>query len=759
MPTSPNPRHRRPATRAEPPFPVIEAKLGPPGWPVDAIDRPRIAAALNAAASARLTLVVGPPGYGKTTAVRTWCAQRGDPVAWTTLDPGDNDPARLWRYVATAVDRVREGLGRLALQRLRVAGAGVDGAVDELANGIAAFGSRLVVVLDDVHTVTDRDCLASLDRAIGHLPPSAHLVLISRTDPALKLARLRAHADLAELRADDLAFDDAEALELVVRRGAVELERSDVEALRRHTEGWPAALVLATHWLRGVDDPRAAVSEFDGSHRVVAEYLSQEVLDGLDDERRAFLLRASALGRFTPALCDAVLERSDSAAMLAELERANLFVTRHERGEWYSVHSLFAEYAALALEPGAAAEIRRRAADWLRGQELPVEAVAHASAAGDPALVADVLADFHLTLIRIGAGQTLLHWASTLPAEELLARPELAAAAATAAMSTGGHLIAKRRFLSLVERARRERPESFTPYAQAVAAMVVGASADRHVGDAVRAGLEAVQVAEADADEVLVSALAAQARALYFAGDLVEAWAAAQRAIEHPAAERRPPGHAFARAVLALVAAERGRVPLARVHAERARAILGGIGSSRSWLGANVAVALAAVFAEEGRHGDAERQLAYAERVFRDEIETVEHVWATALLARAQGRRGRIDGAEESLAAARAGLGELEDPGRVERLVREVDRELAAASLRASGGEILEQPSAAELAVLRLLATDLTAREIGERLYLSPNTIHSHTRAIYRKLGVASRADAVARASAGGLLEQSHSPR
>jgi LuxR family maltose regulon positive regulatory protein len=209
---------------------------------------------------------------------------------------------------------------------------------------------------------------------------------------------------------------------------------------------------------------------------------------------------------------------------------------------------------------------------------------------------------------------------------------------------------------------------------------------------------------------------------------------------------------------MSLAAIDRGRLELARIHAEKAKSIVGAAGSSRSWLGANAAAALGAVLLAENRLADSERELSYAERFFRDEIETVQHVWMLVQLARVRCRRGRLEEAGAALASAHAASRGLTDPGRIPALLAEVDEELERTRKRARRGGILEQPSPAELAVLRLLPTDLSMRQIGAELFLSPNTVHTHTRAIYRKLGVASRAEAVARATTGGLLDESRSP-
>lgn len=745
---------------AEGSWPLSEAKLAAPRLRRSLVDRPRVERLLDSAADAGLILVSAPAGAGKTTAVRAWLARRSATAAWLTLDARDDDPGRLWRYVATALDRLEPGAGQAALRRLGAVG-GFEQAIDELWNASATFGHPLLLVLDDLQTVTHIECLASIEYAVRTLPANVQIVAITRVDPVLPLPELRAAGALAEVRAADLAFTTPEARELVVERGQIDLDAEAVATLRERTEGWSAALVLATLWLRTVDDPRSAVRDFGGDHRFVADYLTHEVIGSLPEEARAFVLRIAALGRFTAALCDAALERSDSAEALVEFERSNGFLTRLDRGGWYRVHSLFADYARFELasqDPGAVAGLHRRAASWLVVHGQPVEAIEHAAAAGDHDVVARLLLENHLALIRGGGARTLLSWVRALPDDVVIEQPELAVSAATAATMLG-RAVERRRLLGLASRAEVQHPEHVTPYVQAVAGMVRAAAADSDVGDAVQAGRRAVAMAEAEADAALVAALGGYARALYLAGDLDEAWASALRAIEHPDAERRPPGHAFARSTLALVAAERGRLTQARIHAKKARSLVGAVGSSRTWLGANASAAIGSVLALEGSLAEAERELAYAEHFARDEVATVHHAWLLVLLGRVRCRRGRLAAAEATLTRARELLGELADAGRIPALATEVEREIALARERAAtGGEILDPPSKAELAVLQQLASDLTVREIAECLFLSANTVRSHTRSLYRKLGVNTRGDAVARADALGLIDRTESP-
>lgn len=737
--------------------PLAEAKLAAPLPRRTLVDRPRIRGALDASDPGASVLVAAPAGYGKTTAVRAWCASRTPPVAWVRLDAGDNDPVRFWTYVATAVDRIRPGLGRRSLQRLNVLGASIEGAVDELANALTGFGEELVIVLDDLQSVTSTDCMAALDHAIEDFPASVRLVMMSRTDPALRLPQLRASGRLTELRASELAFTTAEAFELIVEREGIDLLAADVELLHEWTEGWPAALFLAALWLRSVDDPREAVREFGGDHRFIADYLSAEVIASLDEDTRAFLLRASVLGQFTAELCDAALGRNDSELYLARLRRANPFLDRLEHGGWYRVHSLFAEFAGYqlaALDPGAAAHIHRRASRWLWSRGLSGPAMEHAAAARDYGLVAEFLVESYLSLVTAGRIRTLLRWARMLDDEQIVEHPEIAASSATAATMLGHADLERRRYLELAGRAEREHPDRVTPYVRATVDLVRAAALDGDVGRAVEAGRCAVDLAQAEVDVAVVAALGSYARALYFAGELDDAWAAAMRAIEHPDIEHRPPGHAFARSTLALVAVDRGWSSVARGHAERAKSIVSDLGITRTWLGANAGVALGCVFAGEGNLAEAERELASAEHLFRDEVFTVHHAWLLVLLAGVRCRRGRLVQAEAALRSARSAIETFTDAGRVSALASEVEQELERALGRASLGVCLERPSEAELAVLRLLNTDLSVRQIGGELFISSNTVRSHTRAIYRKLGVNSRAAAIARAELQGLLRQ-----
>ena len=330
--------------------------------------RARLLQLLDGDGGAALTVVNAPVGYGKTTLLRLWCMERPEAVIWMTLDAADDDPVRLWTHLATAVDRLGRGLGGPALMCLGVRGAGVERAVDELMNGLVAYGRPVAIVLDDLHAVGSERSLRSISHAIERLPDNVRVLASTRSDPAISVARLRARGALMEIRAGELAFTVDETHELMVREG-IALSDESVELLVERTEGWPAGQYLAALWLRDLEDPDQGVLAFVGSTRHVADYLTDEVLSALAPDARDFLQRTSVLGRFTPELCDAVLGRDDSAAVLAELARSNMFlVALDAREQWYRYHHLFGELLQLELGREDAAALRRRAAAWCRAQ-------------------------------------------------------------------------------------------------------------------------------------------------------------------------------------------------------------------------------------------------------------------------------------------------------------------------------------------------------------------------------------------------------
>ena len=341
-------------------------KITPPHLPVDPVARPRVRALLEAAAAKPVTLVSASAGYGKSVAVESWLAAGDRDVAWVSVDAHDNDPLHLWRYVIAAVMRALPRFDEEPARRLARAESTAEPAIEALLTALRNSRRRVTIVLDDLHLLTDRRALASVGYAAHRLPPTVRLILITRVDPPIRLARMRAHGELGELRDADLAFTLEEASEL--------LGEPCSDELYARCEGWPVALRLAA--LRGAKTP------ITGGRRDVSAYLTGEVVRGLPDEIRDFLVRSSILPRLSAELCDHVLQTDDSAARLAAVARANLFVVElDDNGVWYRYQTLFAEY--LRLRAGDARDLHRRAASWFEANDLIEDAVEQAAAGGD----------------------------------------------------------------------------------------------------------------------------------------------------------------------------------------------------------------------------------------------------------------------------------------------------------------------------------------------------------------------------------------
>jgi LuxR family maltose regulon positive regulatory protein len=738
---------------------VIEPKLMLPRVHQGTLRRARLLEMLDRDDGAAVTLLDAGVGYGKTTLLRSWCAERREPVIWMTLDAADDDPVRLWTHVATAVERLGDGLGSGALSVLSVRGAPIETAVDKLMNGLVAYGRAVAIVLDDIHTVKSEVSVRSIGHAIERLPPNGRLLACTRSDLSIGLARLRARRAVSEIRAGELAFTVEETRELMAREG-IELSAEGVELLAERTEGWPAGVYLAALWLRELEQPDEGVRAVASSARHVGDYLADEVLTALSPQTREFLVRTSVLGRFTPELCDAVLGRDDSADVLAELARSNMFlVALDARGEWYRYHHLFGEVLRLELGREAAAQLRRRAAAWCREHGLVEEAIEYAAAGGESEMVAELLIEHHLQFIWGGRLGQFLGWIRWLPADQLVRHPLLPASAAAAAGLIPRPEVEIQRLLAVAERARAERPELWSPYVEAAvevtrAELIQGGD----VGAAVDHARRAVAAAREGADVLMPGVLASLSQALFFAGDLEESRRVAVEVVERPEGPDAPDGYVGALGLLALIDAEQGRAESAEAWAREAVGFARQNSQADSWVASLAHLGLGLACSATGRLDEAEREALRGERLRRSPQPTVGHTHALLVLAQVRVARSRLARAAGDLERATRAIAEFPDPGRLPAIAATIKRNLSGAISRAGQRQPVEDPSPAELAVLRGLAAGLSRRDIGGQLYISLNTVKTHTRELYRKLGARSQAEAVARAEALGLLEPSKSP-
>jgi LuxR family transcriptional regulator, maltose regulon positive regulatory protein len=447
---------------------LLATKLHLPRTPPGFLPRPRLQERLEEGLARGLLLVCAPAGFGKTTLLAGWAHGGRRPVAWLSLDGGDNDPSRFWRHVAAALDRSRPGLAEQLLPLLDPpAPPSCEGLVAALVNQLAARPGELALVLDDYHLIEAPPVHAALGFLLEHRPPGLRLVLASRADPPLPLARLRARGQLGELRERDLRFTPEEAGGVLAAAVGTGLPDSAVAALTERTEGWVAGLQLAALSLRDQPDVAGFVASFSGSHRYVLDYLTEEVLDRQPDEVRDFLLATSILERLSGELCDAVTGRTDGQRTLEQLERANLFLQPLDevRG-WWRVHQLFADLLRARLQqeqPERVPALHHAAAGWCERYGLADEAVRHALAAGDPTWAARLIERHADGLLLRSEGATVQRWLAALPPELVEARPRLLLAEARVAL-LGGRVEEGQARLDAAERALAAAPADDAPY-------------------------------------------------------------------------------------------------------------------------------------------------------------------------------------------------------------------------------------------------------------------------------------------------------
>jgi LuxR family transcriptional regulator, maltose regulon positive regulatory protein len=416
--------------------PLLETKLYVPRSRRALVPRPRLSERLDRGAASTLMLVSAPAGFGKTTLLTEWlaagpAAPAGERlVAWLSLDRGDNDPASFWTYVIAALRTVASGVGEGALALLQAPRSPpIETVLTVLLNDLGATAGDIVLVLDDYHVIDARDVQDGMAFLLDHLPPGLHVVIAGRADPALPLARWRARGELAEIRAAELRFTPDEAAAYLNEMMGLQLTARDVAALEGRTEGWIAALQLAALSMQGRDDVAGFIAGFAGDDRYVVDYLGEEVLQRQPEPVQAFLLQTSILGRLSGPLCDAVTGQGGGKAMLAALDRGNLFlVPLDDRRRWYRYHQLFADvlHARLLDEhPGEVPDLHRRASAWYQQNGEPSEAISHALAAGDYERAADLVELAIPAMRRTRQEATVRGWLELLPDEVVRVRPVL----------------------------------------------------------------------------------------------------------------------------------------------------------------------------------------------------------------------------------------------------------------------------------------------------------------------------------------------
>jgi LuxR family maltose regulon positive regulatory protein len=738
---------------------LLATKLHVPAIGAQLVHRAALLDALSAGRTRKLTLLSAPAGWGKTTLLAQWALGAGEDerFSWLSLDPSDNDPVWFWMYVVAALQQVGPGVGIRAVELLAMGADPVQVVLPTLLNDLDTLASPVVLILDDYHLVLRRAVHEQLGFFISRMPANLHLVLATRSDPMLPLARLRASGGLAEVRTDDLRFGPIEADHLLNDVLGLGLAPTDIHLLHRRTEGWAAGLYLAALSLAGRADTATFIRTFAGDNRHIVDYLMAEVLEGQPEPLRSFLLRTSVLGRLNGALCDAVLQTSGSASVLQKIERENLFVVPLDTSRhWYRYHQLFGELLRTELrrtEPDLVADLHRRAAAWFESEGLIDEAVRHLLAAGDIARSADLIAADWVGEFNGGGLSTISGYLDLLPEETVLQDPRLSAARAWIALSVGQLDDAAEWIEAIEARSAADTADGRAISAQVAVLRAVHSFKTADVAAALETAGRAIALDFGEAPHGLSSAFCVYGCALYFSGSTPEAQAAFKRAVQlaEKVGDRRV--RIYALGYLALISAER------RQLADAERQIREASGSSRDLADAEhlvdvmVSLATAELLA---RRGDATAAAAAADMA----VMSARQGGAILEVAKALLVRAEIFADLGDHQAAKAVLEEVDTLVRgcpeasiASTLLASAERSTGVAvTSRNEGCAVGEELTPKELEVLRLLATRLSRREIGERLYVSLNTVKTHQRAVYRKLGVEHRGAAVSRARELGLL-------
>jgi LuxR family maltose regulon positive regulatory protein len=721
------------------------------------VDRPRLVGAL-VQSSQRLMLVRAPAGWGKSTLVAAWAASEDEsrPFAWVSLDGTDDEPSRFWLCVIEALRGVEPGVGSTSLPLLGAPGTDLEGDVlPFLLNELVALPEPVVLVLDDYHAIRAPAVHGQLAFLLERLPPTVQIALTSRVEPPLPLPRLRARGELLEMDAAELRFDPAEARDLLNSILDLHLEPSDIDKLLERTEGWVAGLFLAALSLRVTPDRHSFVEHFAGDDRNVVDYLGAEVLAAQTDEVRQTLLHTSVLDRFCAPLVSAVAG-VDGATLLREIDRANLFlVPLDSKRQWYRYHHLFQELLRLELslaEPDLEPELHRRAAAWFLEAGMVDEGIRHTIAAGARNQATELIAQHWASTLLSEAGDTTIDaWLRELGEESIGDDFRLCFARCFVDLSYG-RMDEVARWLPVAERAPIHESSHEGLASKAGGLACVRCAFHWESGNVAEAEPPAHEVLEEEGGGSPWRAIGAAVIGLCAAarGDWAEGskwcreYSRLGRAFGQPLNDSSGAGSAAA------FEAEMGNWAEAEELARRSLEIGSTYGMDEHWMTSEAHLALGLLHAHRGELELAEPELERAAEVARRGAGPVITSHALLHLALARIARGDREGAREALDEADQRVSAAPDAGPLlPRRLADARRKLRPPARREMPAEELSER---ELDVLRLLATSMTQREIGERLYVSLNTVKSHTRSIFRKLDASDRSAAVKRAGELGLL-------
>ena len=752
---------------------LIRTKLHAPA-PRELVPRHDALGYLRSASPRRLTLVRAPAGWGKSSLVSAWAAAEAParPFAWVSLDRSDNDPVRFFLYVIEALRTLSPAIGERSRVLLVTPGMNlVEEVLPELINEMVSLPAGSALVIDDYHLIASAEVHEAVSFLLDRAPAGFELVISTRTEPPLEVARHRARGELREIAVADLSFSVAEATGLLNDHHGLDLDPVDVARLVERTEGWAAGLYMAALSLRGRDDAHDFIATFAGDDRNVVDYLTTEVLNGQSADVHDFLLSTSVLDQLCPELCDAVTDRGGSAGLLRRMEDSNSFVIAlDDKRRWYRYHHLFRDLLLHELrvtDPDRALTAHRRAAGWLLGQGDTSEAILHTIAAGDVAEAVEMVAAAWRPYSYIAAHQTIRSWLEALPPDVHRGDARLCVASAVTAIGMG-HLDEVGPWIEQAARA-----PAAGPFHDGFSSGVAAANCLRSVNHWLTGDLGACRASALTAtdaasgaspwDPVTYTWLGA---ATYWLGDSDGGLERLGVALERCRSATVPPvagQPSAARAggatvvaclgLLALVHLAQGAADLARQRSEAALELSSSAGLGEYWVNTAAHTARAGLLSRSGRAHEARVALDRALEVGRRGSGPVEMIHALVARGLIEAERDRV-AARAFVAEARSTLMSCADPGPVvSSLVRNAEDKLSIPR-RAIGSlaPVIEPFSERELDVLRLLGSELSQREIGDALFISFNTVKSHSKSLYRKLGVGTRREAVDRARGLDLL-------
>ena len=730
--------------------PLITTKLYIPKPRQGLVSRPALLELLTKGLAGRLTLISASSGYGKTTLMAEWCAVQGRvyPVAWISLDEGDNDPVRFLSYLIAALQTVQEGLGQDVGTIIQGSQNPLDSAIlSAMINELSVVPNDFVLALEDYHVIEKHDIHQMMVFMLEHLPPQMHLVILTRADPPFPLARWRARGELLEIRAKDLRFSLDDATEFLRNMAGLNLPEGNIRLLLDRTEGWITGLQLAALSIQGQEKPSELISAFVSWQGYIVDYLIEEVLNHQTESLKLFLLQTSILNRLNGSLCEALTEKPHGEATLEYLEKANLFVTSlGGEHRWYRFHHLFADVMLNRMQrlyPEQIPKLHLQAAKWFELNNFITEAIEHALSAGEFQYAANMVQGNALALLANGNISTLLAWFDRLPDDAIKEHPQLSVYCVWALM-LASRLDNIEKYISMAEDVARSRNELVSLQGEIAAVRAYAASRQ---GDMERAKDQAHMALEWLAEDNLTvrSVMFFILGGIYYMRqDIPNAFAAMEEASQIGELAGNINVAVSALSAMGSVLVEQGRLDEGEKTYARALKLSMGHRGQPLPVASSTYAGLARLHLAR-KDLESVRHFAHTGISLGEQWENADsQVGSYLALAQAE----HLDG---NSIEARSALDQAKRLAATHNLWAGVDNDIAncEALLKTkpissvTQASLIDPLSERELEVLRLLAEGLSNQEIAEKLIISLGTAKAHSSNIYRKLDVRNRAQAV----------------